>query len=415
MSPTTKRTIRRSARAVLASVAATVAVLAGLSTPASAVALPMALSAGYGPSGGGGTIIGTITPTAVVPSPIPANTTPVVQFQYVGTGAASCGSTAKAITQIAGTGTTTTAGVLTVNPTAVKRITASKIAFQVPSGSYPGSSANPNGLVLVGTQTSAKWNICVYDSASTTSSVLLATASYTLVLKPTISSISPASSPAGGGQTITVNGAGFTAVTTAITGSIGGAALSNIKIASNGNSFTATTGARAPGSGLAVTVTAPGGTVSSLDPDNDPSTSDTPIPFTYSNGITISPNTGASGTQVTIDVTGAGFMPLHFDSAGHPTSSLAHVFLVKDGYLAASNRGVAECVVDIVVSDTELVCTLDLSANQLDPSTSATVPGSPIADGAYILTVVENGTTGAGSSANPSIISSGAAFIVAPY
>ena len=36
-------------------------------------------------------------------------------------------------------------------------------------------------------------------------------------------------------------------------------------------------------------------------------------------------------------------------------------------------------------------------------------------DGAYILTVVPNGDPLAGGSAHPTIISSGAGFIVAPY
>jgi hypothetical protein len=161
--------------------------------------------------------------------------------------------------------------------------------------------------------------------------------------------------------------------------------------------------------------------VSSLDPDNnglpedgDGATEDAPIPFTYSNGITISPNTAASGSTVTLDVYGAGFSQLNFDPAGTPTSGNAHVFLVKDAYDAAGNRGVAECAV-VVVSDTELICTLDLSADQLSPQDSTTVPNTPIADGAYMLTVVADGDIGAGIGANPTIISSGAAFIVAPY
>jgi len=281
----------------------------------------------------------------------------------------------------------------------------------VPSGPYPGSSANQDGLALLPTQSLARWNVCVYDSDSPTSSNLLATAPYALVLRPTITSISPPSSPAGGGQTITVNGTGFTAVGMTVTGSIGGTALTNIKIAANGSSFTATTGPRAPGDGLALTVDTPGGTVSSLNPDNNLNTNDT-IPFSYSNGIIVTPNTAAAGSQVTVDVAGAGFSLLSF-TPGSPTSSLAHVFLVKDGYAATGNRGVAECVVGSVVSDTELVCDLDLSA-QLSPADSSPT-GNPVEDGAYILTVVQNGAPGIGADAKPSIISSGAGFIVGPY
>ena len=398
MSP---RSIRRLARAVLASVVVTAVTLAGAGTAASAVALPMVLSSYYGPSGGGGTIVGSVTPNPALSAPFPPGTTPVVQFQYFGSGVTGCSPMAKARTQIAGTGSTTTAGVLTVDPVAVKRVTSWKLAFQVPSTSYPGDAINASGLVLVGSQTQAKWNVCVYDRDATTSGTLLATAVYTLALKPTITSISPASSPAGGGQTVTVTGTGFTAGATAITGAIGGVPLTNIKVAANGNSFTATTGARAAATGLPLTVTAPGGTVSSLDPDNNPGT-DNPIPFDYTNAITISPNTGPRGSMVTVDVVGAGFSQLSFDIGVTPTSSNAHVFLVDGKYDPASNRGVAECVVGMVVSDTELLCDLDLS-------------GNPVPDGAYILTVVANGSTGAGGAANPSIISSGAAFVVGPY
>ena len=398
-----KHTIRRTVRTAVASLAATAVVVAGQALPAQAATLAMTLSQAYGPSRGGNTVVGSVTPTAATPTPFAPNTTPVVQFQFVGTGATACTALAKAPTEIAGTGTATTAGAVNANPAAVKRITSSKIVFQVPSGSYPGTTVNATGLVLVGTQTTARWNICVYDSDSTTASTLLAVSSYTLVLKPTITSISPASSPAGGGQAITVNGTGFSAVTGgAITGSIGGVALTNITPATNGNSLTATTAARVPDVGLALTLVTPGGTVSSLNPDNDTTTSDTPIPFSYTNGITIAPDNAAAGSQVTIDVRGAGFSRFHFDAAGTPTSGLAHVFLVDGAYDSGSNRGVAECVVDMVISDTELVCSMDLS-------------NGSIAEGAYILTVVENGSTNAGAGANPTIISSGAAFVVGPY
>jgi len=417
MSARTARTIRRFARAVLASVTVTAVLLAGASGPASAAAVTMALSVAYGPTGGGGMIIGSVAPNSSTVAPFPADTTPVVQFQYVGAGSTACTPTARTRTQIAVTGTATTAGVLTVDPATVKRVTSWKLVFQVPDSEYPpGDGINTTGLVLIGAQSQSKWNICVYDSDSTTASHLLATALYTLALVPTITSISPASSPAVGEETITVNGTGFTPIPAPLSASIDGAELTNIKVASNGNSFTATTGLHAPGTGLALSVTAPGGTVSSLDPDNNPGTPAT-LPFAYTNGITISPTTAAVDDLVTVDVTGAGFSLLSFDTSGgaSPTSAQAHIFLVDGAYDPATNRGVAECVLGVVVSDTELVCDLDLSADQLNPTTSATVPGTPIVDGAYILTVVANGATNAAGLASPSIVSSGSAFVVAPY
>jgi hypothetical protein len=383
----------------------------------------MTLSSATGPSGGGNTIIGTASATA-----FPAGTTPTVQFQTAGTGSTLCNTTAKAITQIAGSAAANSAGVLTADPADVIRLTTSKVAFQVPSSVYPtlgsdgnASTINTTGLVLLSGQTSSKWNICVYDGDSTTASTLLATATYTLAALPTITSISPTSSPAAGGQTITVSGTGFSSTGTTITGSIGGAALTKIQVATNGNSFTAITGSHAAGTGLPLTLITPGGTVSSLDPDNngqaqdaDPSTNDAPIPFSYSNGITISPNTASSGTKVNVDVIGAGFSSLTFAGPGDPTSTQAHIFLVKGVYSPGTNRGAAECVVVAVVSDTELACALDLSAYQLSPTDSTPISGASIADGAYIFTVVADGDPAA-TDANPTIISSGAAFVVAPY
>ncbi|MEU4695084.1 IPT/TIG domain-containing protein [Actinoplanes sp. NPDC023714] len=388
-------------RAVLASIAATALLLAGLPAPASA-AVALTLSRSFGASGAGGTIVGSVPQsTSVTPF---AGITPVVQFQFAPTTTSStaCSEKAKARAQITASGTTTTAGVLTVDPGQVKRITSWKIAFQVPTAGYPDNTVNPNGLVLAGTQTQSRWVVCVYDSESTTSSTLIASASYTIAVKPVITKISPDSSPSAGGQTISVTGSGFTPVTSQITATIGGAPLSNIKVSANGTSFTGTTGTRAPGGGQYLTVVAPGGTVSSEDPNGDGSTGDA-IPFTYSNAITVSPNTAASNTVATLSVTGAGFTGITFDTSGtDPTSNLGHVFLVDGAYDASGNREVAECDLGMVISDTELVCDLDLRTG-------------PVPDGAYIVTVVADGSTGAGPSANPSIISSGAGFVVAPY
>lgn len=417
--------MRKAQRAGLASIATTALVIAGVAAPAMAAPQSMTLSSVAGPSGVGKTIIGTVPATTANPITFASGSSPTVQFQY-----SSCGNTAKTVTQIDGTGTGNTAGVLTVDPAQVQRISPTKIAFHVPTGAFPAydangnaSTINQNGLVLAASQVSSKWSVCVYDSDSTTTSTLLATASYTITLRPTITGITPVSSPAGGGQTITVTGTGFTSVAAPITGQIGGVDLTNIKVAPNGTSLTAVTGPRAGGSNLALTITTSGGTVSGLDPDNngqpqdnDATTNDAPIPFAYSNGITISPNTASVPSTVTVDVVGAGFAALDFDAGSTPTSANAHVFLVSGAYNSSTNRGVAECVVSAVISDNELVCALDLSKERLSPMDSQTVTGLQVVDGAYILTVVATGTMGASvANTNPTVISSGAAFIVAPY
>ncbi|AEV87588.1 Hepatocyte growth factor receptor [Actinoplanes sp. SE50] len=418
---------RQFRRALLAGTVTTGLAVAGGPAPAYAgsTALPMTLSSATGPSGGGNTIIGTVTPTAANPNPFVAGSMPTVQFQYN-----TCTANARAVAAITGTGTAATGGVLTVNPDNVKRNGTTRIAFEVPSASYPAkvddkdSTINTGGLVLTGTQTSAKWNICVYDSDSLSTSTLLAQAAYTIGVRPKITAIIPPSGAALGGQSITVTGAGFSATSNATTASIGGVPLTNIKVAANGNSFTATTGQRAAATGLTLIVNTPGGQVLSSDPDNnglpqdaDDKTPDAPITFTYSNGIQISPNTAPAGTKVDLLIKGVGFQQMTFDKSADatPTSVTAHVFLVKDAYVAASNRGVQECKKVLVASNTDLVCTLDLGADRLSPTDSSAVSGKTVDEGSYTVTVVANGATDAGDAAAPTVVSSGATFTVAPY
>ncbi|GAA2895162.1 hypothetical protein GCM10010443_68220 [Actinoplanes cyaneus] len=390
-----------------------------------AAALTMTLSSATGPSGGGNTLIGTVPASAANPIPFAAGSVPTVQFQYN-----ACSVKARAVTQIAATTNATTAGVLTVNPDNVKRMLGTKIAFEVPSASYPAqvngstSTINTTGLVLAGTQTSAKWNICVYDTPSTETSSLLAQAVYTVGIRPRITAIIPSSGSVLGGQTITVTGAGFSTASNATTASIGGTPLTGIKVAANGNSFVAITGSRAAGTGLPLTVNTPGGPVSSTDPDNngqpeddDDDTADAPITFTYSNGIQVSPQTAPAGTKVDLLIKGIGFQQLIFDKSAQATatSASAHIFLVKDAYVAASNRGVQECKGVLVASNTEMVCTLDLTADRLDPSSSAVSTGNKVAEGTYSVVVVASGAADAGDAAAPTIVSSGSTFTVAPY
>jgi hypothetical protein len=418
-----QRANRRARRGVLASAGATVLVLSGTAVPARADASEMTLSSLSGPSG----VLVTATITDPEVAIFAAGRTPAVQFQYAGVGTA-CAETVAATAQIEVTGTTTTAGSLTVEPDTVWRFSNTKIGFQVPRRAYPAyddlgyvSTVNPDGLVLGDAQPSSRWHVCAY-SDDTTTGTLLAEAIYTLVPRPVITSILPASGPAMGGMPITVNGAGFTEAAAKISGSIGGAPLTDITVAADGKSFTAKTRPRAAESGLALVVDTSGGRISSLDPDgnglaedNDPGTDDTPIPFTYSNGISVTPNNGAVGTQVNLDVFGAGFAGLTFSNGGGPSDSNAHVFLVEDFYDPDFNRGVAECGDVAVVSDNELICTLDLGAEQLNPIDSSVVVNTPIVEGTYTLTVVATGVVGAGSTAKPTIVSSGSTFTVGPY
>jgi hypothetical protein len=409
MSKTKSNSRSRLLRAGIATGAVTAAVLAATAVPAFAASVPMVLSSTAGPSGGGNSLTGTATPTTTVPTPFPAGVTPVVEFQFIGTGtAATCSALYKIPVAMVPATTTPfapTAGVIQVSPASVKRVSATKIAFTVPSAAAGFSDApltatpstvNATGLVLAGGQTSAKYNVCVYEGSDPATSTLLATSTYTIATRPKITGITPGSSPALGGQQITINGSGFSASGT--TATVGGVPLTNIKVASNGNSLTATTPAHASGAGLAVVVTTAGGTVTSTDPDNnglpaDPDPlllNDDPITFGYSNSISVVPNTAPPNTKVDLDILGVGFQQLVFNNAS-ATAATAQVFLVQGPYVAASNRGVKRCTGVLVVSDTEIICTLDLTTPRLLAADSTPDGSNLVSEGAYTVTVVANG------------------------
>jgi hypothetical protein len=92
------------------------------------------------------------------------------------------------------------------------------------------------------------------------------------------------------------------------------------------------------------------------------------------------------------------------------------VFLVRDAYDAATNRGVQECKNVLVISNVELVCSLDLAADRLKPTDSSPVTGQPVTEGTYTLTVVATGDdTAQAADVAATIVSTGSTFIVAPY
>lgn len=414
-------------------------VAGGVATSAQAAGTPalvMVLSSVSGPSGGGNQLTGTVSSSSNNPTPFAAGNLPIVQFQFVGVGSASCSAAPKPVQQIAfgstaATATATGAGVLTVNPADVTRLSGTKIGFVAPSSPYPveadgeTSTVNPDGIVLLPGQTTSKWLVCVFDSNPSTATSLLASAPYALAIRPKITAILPLSSPAAGGQLITVNGVGFSVQTNATTVTVGGVALKDVRVSASGNSLTGTTQVRAPAAGLALVVSTTGGQVTSVDPDNNslpPDDSDTtvdaPMLFTFRNGISVQPNNAPAGTKVSLDVKGVAFDALTFSKSdtATPTDATAHVFLVKDAYDPAANRGVQECRNVKLVSSTELICMLDLTADRLNPADSSPMPGSPVTEATYTITVVANGSTSVdATTANASIVSAGSTFTVSPF
>ena len=89
---------------------ATLSVLAAAPAPSYAAALSMTLNSASGPSGGGNALLPTVNPAGTLP--FPAGTVPAVQFQFNAAGATACRTTAQPVTQMDGTASALTDGVL---------------------------------------------------------------------------------------------------------------------------------------------------------------------------------------------------------------------------------------------------------------------------------------------------------------
>jgi IPT/TIG domain len=392
---TTPLTRHRTLGAVVALTLAAAAAGAVVAPVANAASVAATLSAASGPSAGGNTITATTATAKFVTGAV------YTQFQVKATSTSACAANFQATATV-----TATAGV--INVTAPKILSATKLAVTVPSG-----VALPSG------STALSWNLCVYNgnttgSTSTTANIVIVNAAYSIAASPTLTAISPAGGPALGGGTVTVTGTNFV---TGMTASVGGTALTAITVASGGTSFTATVPPRAAGAAN-LSVTTPGGT-------KNKTAGNAYVPYTYSNGIVVSPSTAPTATAATdLDIMGVGFSSLDFSTTTGttPDNDKAHVYIVQGSYDstdASSAKTVTEtgeCVNVLVISDTELICTLN-TADSFNQS------GDPaVDDGTYTITVVSNGeidivSGGANEdlTATQSVVSSGSTFTVAAY
>jgi hypothetical protein len=413
-------------------VALAAAALGGVATTSQAVTATqqaLTLSSLTGPTGGGNTITLSLASTA---SPKYTSGSVGVQFQST-TSVLAATATCATNPTAAGANNVSAA---TVGTDKLRFVSTVKVSVVVPVLSS----------VTGGT---GYWLVCAYNSAangaftalnatpttlSSSTATVIGKANYISAAAPTATSVTPASGPAVGSQTVTVIGSGFpTSITssTPLTATIGGLPMTSITPVST-TSFTGVTPAR-PASATAqpVSVTTAGGTVT------------TASLFTYVNGITVSPNTVPRGVAVDVDIQGTGFATLPFDTSGTPldnsgvtqtaagdstgtNSANAHVYLVQGTYNpavydATHNKTVgqsSECINPAVISDTELICTIDASDSvtvvthvyTYDTSTS-------LANGAYTVTIVGAGNL-AGYTAGTTyqtVLSSGASFTVADF
>ncbi|MEU4622155.1 IPT/TIG domain-containing protein [Actinoplanes sp. NPDC023801] len=220
----------------------------------------------------------------------------------------------------------------------VRKISNAKVAVTMPA------------VVDVG---DGPYSICLYSSTSTTTGRLLAAGTYTAAAVPTLTIVSPSSGTPLGGVTMTVKGTNLPTTPGSITATLGGSPLTVTPV--NETTFTAVTPPNSLGS-KALNITTASGTATLSGA------------FTYVNSLAVIPNTAPNTTIAQdINVLGTGFLEYNFNDAANTD---AHVYLVHGrwngaAHVTTGNRAnvnaVADCTDVLVVSDTELVCSLDLA------------------------------------------------------
>jgi hypothetical protein len=212
----------------------------------------------------------------------------------------------------------------------------------------------PTGATVAQNAVSTDYKICLYSSTSTSAGKLLSSSTFTVANQPTATAVLPSSGSALGDSTITVTGSNFPTTANSISATLGGVPLTSITPV-DANTFTAVTPAHSVGNVALVVTTAQG-------------TASLPNAFTYANSIRVSPNTAPSTvTAQDVDVQGTGFLNYNFSSTANTG---AHVYLVDgvyNGRLATggsvkANGAVADCGSILVISDNELICSLNLTA-----------------------------------------------------
>jgi hypothetical protein len=328
--------------------AGTSALISGTATGAFGAFNVLTLSTSSGPTGGGNSITVTTSGGTFI-----ANQTAVT---FDSPSSAPC-----AATYVAANGTS-------VNAVTVLRVLLpNKLALTVPSTVTTGNGPD--------------YNVCAYTGTSVGTSALIASSStpYVVAAAPTITSISPAAGSTQGGTVITVTGQNLDNVQSV---SIGGVALTGVTPISS-TAFTAVTPAHSAGGPFGLTVVTQGGPYTMAGA------------FSYANGIVVAPNKGANSGSVDVDIQGVGFSSLPFNpngtntDGGTPDDATGHVYLVKGIYNPAqtnagykANGEVLECVSVLVISDSELVCTLYLAGDQ--PTRVAFPAGGAVATASMV-------------------------------
>ncbi|MCM4083771.1 beta strand repeat-containing protein [Paractinoplanes hotanensis] len=353
----------------------TAPLVAGTITPYTIAGKVLNLNTTKGPIGAASTVLATLPGNAT----FSAGATASIQFAGTGT-RGGCAATYLAGEGLAGSlANGQTAGV--VISTDVRNL-GDRLSITVPSTAAAYAE-----------QASAPYNVCVYSGSSIGTSPLVAGTTTPLVLAnpATITAVTPTAGNAQGGTEITVFGTNFSKDMTA---TVGGSDLKITSVADNGTSFVAVAPAHAVGGPFAITVSTPGGTVNATGL------------FSYTNGITVSPNT-APNTKLSaseISIKGTGFSSLTFVPGGSdtngttPNAASPHVYLVRGQYDEEGTAGTtfkangqtAECLNVLPLGDTELLCSLYLAGNGPTPQPStaacATCAVAAVGGGTNVMT-----------------------------
>jgi hypothetical protein len=201
-----------------------------------------------------------------------------------------------------------------------------------------------------------QYSICVYTSNDANTSKLAGLASYTVAPVPAISTVSPAQGSALGGNTITVTGQNLPTAAGSIQVTIGNTPVEPSRVTPiDANTFSFIAPPHSMG-------------ISSVVIKTDVGTDTLAGAYTYVNSLNVTPNTASSTGTASLDIFGTNFFDYTFSDTANTG---AHVYLVSgtyDGTASSQNSGAnrsnarvaADCLGVLVISDNELVCTMDL-------------------------------------------------------